>query len=323
MKDADMSQGIGVITCANQLGAHGNMIEVAHSINSSDLPILAIGLGAQSGFSKDIPQVHPGTLHWVKAIQSHAPVPGVPNISLRGEFTQRVMEHYGFGDAGVVLGCPSLFISPFKDLGQRIAARVSGRKRVAVLAGHPWDASLHTIERSLVDLVNQTKGAYILQGDKDMAGLARGDRAHLATESIRGWAKIMMPAATEEAVYEWWRQFAYVFFNVDGWLEFYKKFDFAIGCRIHGIIMALQAGIPAVCIAHDSRTLELCETMKIPHIRSDQLQGGVSYGALDYLFEKFYPEEFDNNRLSLWGRYLDFLDANQVDVNPEFRACYN
>ena len=43
-----------------------------------------------------------------------------------------------------------------------------------------------------------------------------------------------------------------------------RKFDFVVGPRFHGVMLAMQAGIPGGVIAHDSRTLELCQTMGIP-----------------------------------------------------------
>ena len=40
------------------------------------------------------------------------------------------------------------------------------------------------------------------------------------------------------------------------WLEYLRDFDFATGTRLHGNVAALLAGVPAVLLAHDSRTLE-------------------------------------------------------------------
>lgn len=45
-----------------------------------------------------------------------------------------------------------------------------------------------------------------------------------------------------------------------------QNFDLVIGTRIHGSILSLHAGTPCVCIAIDSRTLELCMMHGIPYI---------------------------------------------------------
>lgn len=45
-----------------------------------------------------------------------------------------------------------------------------------------------------------------------------------------------------------------------------ENVDLVIGTRIHGSILSLHAGTPCVCIAIDSRTLELCIIHGIPYI---------------------------------------------------------
>jgi polysaccharide pyruvyl transferase WcaK-like protein len=51
------------------------------------------------------------------------------------------------------------------------------------------------------------------------------------------------------------------FFDVTIWLDFLKRFDFVVGTRIYGAMLAMQVGIPAAVIAHDSGTYEMCTTM--------------------------------------------------------------
>jgi len=48
------------------------------------------------------------------------------------------------------------------------------------------------------------------------------------------------------------------------WMTYIKGFDFSFGTRIHGNIVALLSGVPAVVLAHDSRTLELADYHQIP-----------------------------------------------------------
>ena len=75
-------------------------------------------------------------------------------------------------------------------------------------------------------------------------------------------------------------------------------------------MLALQAGVPAVCIAHDSRTLELCQTMLVPHILAKDIASGVSRDQLLDLFAQFDATAFDANRRMLARRYVDFLTFN-------------
>ena len=94
-------------------------------------------------------------------------------------------------------------------------------------------------------------------------------------------------------------------------MEHYRKFDFVVGPRIHGVILGLQTGIPSLCIVHDSRTLELCQTLKVPYVMAGDIIKGVS---LAELWEKtnFNAEEFEENRTILAGKFCRFFENNNI-----------
>ena len=109
----------------------------------------------------------------------------------------------------------------------------------------------------------------------------------------------------------WSRAYGNVFFNVSNWIEHCRRFDFVVGTRIHGTAIALQAGVPALCIVHDSRTLELCQTMKVPYVMADELADGIRRDELLAL-SHFDAVEFDENRRMLCRRYTTFLKNNML-----------
>lgn len=111
----------------------------------------------------------------------------------------------------------------------------------------------------------------------------------------------------------WTERHGNVFFDVPSWMEHYRRFDFVIGARIHGTMLALQAGVPAVCIVHDSRTLELCQTMLVPYVLAKDISTGVTRDQLPDLFAQFDAAAFDTNRRMLARRYVDFLETNGLD----------
>lgn len=118
---------------------------------------------------------------------------------------------------------------------------------------------------------------------------------------------------------EWRIDHAMSFFSAPAWMEHLKRFDFVIGVRIHGVMLALQMGIPALCIAHDSRTKELCETMMVPFIEASKFSGGIDREKLHEIF-KFNDKDFDENRRSLAKKYVNFLDGNKVPFVPYLRT---
>ena len=96
-------------------------------------------------------------------------------------------------------------------------------------------------------------------------------------------------------------------------MVYYRQFDFVVGTRIHGTVLGLQAGVPSLCVVHDMRMLELCETLKVPHVRADDIAEGISREELLPLFD-FDAAAFDRNRQQLCARYVAFLKGNGLPV---------
>lgn len=314
-EEIDRAGSVGVLTLANQLGPHANFGSLANNFKKLECKLVGIGLGAQAGNLQQEVEIPEGTLNWVREIQDHA-TKDAPNIIMRGEFSRRALERYGLAEKTVALGCPTLFISPEKELGRKIAMRFDGKpERIAVAAGHQRWHHLARLEASLVQLMGPNRGAYICQSPFEMVQLGRNEVDKLTEEQRDMCRNYACPQLTDEDFIKWTQQYAFSFFSASAWLEFMRRFDFVIGTRIHGIMLALQAGIPALCIAHDSRTKELCETMKVPHVPASEVSGGVRRDDISRLFQ-FDPDEFDSNRLFLAKEYVKFLKNNELNPAP-------
>jgi len=289
---------IGIIPCANQLGPHVDFGGLAGKFSALPCPMVAIGLGAQAGTDGKIPEVPTGTQNWVRAIADQS-MGSRPNIGVRGQFTRDVLAHHGLDDKVAVLGCPTLFINPDPQLGQKIAARFAAGapRRIAVASGHQRWKHLSRIEESLVQMVTATQGSYVGQSPLEMVQLTRGEAENLSLQDLIACRDYACPSMSEEEFIHWSRAHGQVFFDVPSWMEHYRRFDFIVGTRIHGIMLGLQAGIPSLCIAHDSRTLELCQTMKVPHVMARDVVQGISRTHLLNLF-RFDPDEFDSKQIS-------------------------
>ncbi|MBK8750802.1 MAG: polysaccharide pyruvyl transferase family protein [Candidatus Competibacteraceae bacterium] len=174
--------GCAVVPCANQLGVHADLGSLADRFHHIDRPIVAIGLGAQSHSMSIIPQIPEDSIRWVREIIEHAPA-DYPNITVRGNFTKRVLEQHGLADQVIVLGCPSLFINPDPALGKKIHSHVRPIRRIAVASGNPWEHWVR-LESSLAGLVTATQGAYICQHPLAMLKLARGEAFSLSQDVL-------------------------------------------------------------------------------------------------------------------------------------------
>ncbi len=306
---------MGVMTLANQLGPHVNLEYLVEGFRKVRSRLVGIGLGAQAGHAESFVEIPKGTLDWVRAIQDHS-VSNRPNIAMRGEFSRKVLERYGLADKTVVLGCPTLFISGDLQLGRTIAGRFDPNFRhVAVAAGHHRWTHLSRLEASLVQIAQVTGGSYICQSPLEMVRLGRGEAGALDDAARDACRNYVAPWMADSEFVHWCDRRALSFFSASAWIEHIRRFDFVVGTRIHGVMLALQAGVPALCLAHDSRTIELCQTMLVPYIRAQDVAQGVTRDALARHFN-FDPVAFDSNRRHLAKVYTAFLQDNELTPAP-------
>ena len=314
---------ICVIPGANKLGRHADLGKMAELLEAADLPTVVLSLGAQSNVDYGIPELPEGTVRWVRAVVDRSPA-GCANIGVRGEFSRDVLSAYGFENVRIV-GCPSLFLSPSPALGRSIERRVGAApRRVAVAAGGPRWKHLARIEQSLTRMVTTTDGAYVCQAPHAMLALAHGDATELGDEELDACREYVDREMSLGGFRAWVRRFAVAFYDVPEWIEFLRAFDFVIGTRIHGVLLGLQAGIPALCVVSDSRTRELCETMAIPHVLAREHAGGFRRDELMPIFEsRFDSDEFDANRSRLAAAYCMLLQENRLVPDPALQAFAN
>ena len=84
-----------VIPCANQLGRHTDYGNMADNLAKSELPIVAIGLGAQAdSYEHDI-ELTGGTLRWAQVIGGAKASTTGSNIYTRGAYTSTQLEKLG------------------------------------------------------------------------------------------------------------------------------------------------------------------------------------------------------------------------------------
>ena len=308
-QEIEAAGGLAVMPCANQVGEHLDMAMSAQKLSELNVSIVAFGLGVQSGIDFSVPTVPQGTRAWLKAIGDRAPNPDQPNIAVRGEFSKQVIDGLNIGANCVAVGGPTLFISSDERLGQTLSRAYQTPSRVCVVAGHYRWAHLAKLEASLAHIATVTGGGYVMQSPKEMVQLARGETREIQEDAILQCRDFVCPHLSSEEFKKWSHRHSEVFFDTASWMSYYKKFDFVIGARIHGVMLALQAGEPAICIAHDSRTRELCDTMKVPYVLASKVSGGISRSQLNKLWA-MDADEFDENRIRLAAKYRDFLSGN-------------
>jgi hypothetical protein len=297
---------IVVIACANQLGAHTDLGKTAHNLDSAGLPIVAIGLGAQADSQAKDATITEGTRRWVEVIAAHAPS-NKSNIGLRGKYTLQQIERLGLKANAVVTGCPSNFTNLSYDYVGSVTAK--SKRKVALVAsaiGHPFSPELANIEQQVLNLVDETEGVCIVQHGLSMIHLATDEFDKLKPSLLETTRRYFRPNLSPEAFKVWCRKRMLAFGDADHWMAWTKRYDFVVGPRFHGVMLAIQAGVPAGCIAHDSRTLEMCQTMEIPVRMFDTIKDPLTLENLHTQFP-FDPAKYQATRAALAGEYRTIL----------------
>lgn len=301
--DADI--GALLIPAANWLASGSDFGWLADVVEAADVPTVMVGLGAQAADSGRMPELSAGTLRLLAAVERRSPF-----IAVRGEFTRQVCAHHGIHKVRV-LGCPSLFLNSDRALGETIAARWPQPCRRLASHGFSERARADLAERLLFAMVTARDDAqFIVQAPRALLGallspaqLTAADRQALARHAAR-----IAPDRDIGQFLGSVRRHGHLPASIDAWLGHLSGFSHTINTRIHGTLLSLAAGVPAICLSHDSRTQELATTMQAPQLAADALASSPSPEEL-FAQLHFDAQVFDEQRTQLARGYVELLRA--------------
>tara|TARA_Y100001956_G_scaffold15437_1_gene14866 strand:- start:1744 stop:2904 length:1161 start_codon:yes stop_codon:yes gene_type:complete len=301
-----------IICCANQIGAHVDLGSWADRLTAFNLPTLFIGLGAQSNSIGEHPDVPEGTIRLLELSKKLRTKPDVPNIITRGPFTTEVLEKLGV--ESLPYGCPSQFISTELNIGKKCLKHQETAQhfRVLTAAGNPWHAS-YTLEKTLVEIVNEYKGDYVLQHPVSLVQLALAEGEVIEDNQRERLEKIYGFMGSWETICDWFRSHGVLFADAQNWMLYSKRFTLAIGPRYHGVALPIQAGVPGKVIAIDSRTEELSDTTGIPFVRYKEIEKLSKEELVDWCkWSEEDANKYDLIRKNNAESYSEFLTKNLV-----------
>ncbi len=272
------------------------------------LPCTIIGLGAQAPDYASPVEVTPGTLKLIRIISDRSRTLGV-----RGPWSASVLSDLGIKNVRVV-GCPAMFWNckptlEFKIPAQRrpLAVALSGAAQGVEHAGNP--AAARQVEHQLTQLSVKHGYPYILQNALELAQLAAGeplkDPALLpGLREIYGLSELSVPEFLKFT-----KQNTRIYFKIAEWHAALREFDFVLGSRFHGCLLAILAGVPSFIFAHDARTLEMCVWLNLPHKPVEQAGKLV----VEELYESADLEKLQRTYTARYQNYIEFLNENGVE----------
>lgn len=286
-----------VIPAANQINPKFNMDYWTNFIEEIDLPCVVLGLGAQSDqIDASVEDFHftDSVTRFAKCLSERT-----SKIGVRGEYTKKILSKIGVHNT-VVIGCPSQTLNRniqgrviFNQLQKALVGEVNS---FALLGGTLQDYT-RDAERRLFELFfNDRKALIVFQTEKRILNFVHSGRLDDDARAFLNWHRsIVLPDLNMAEYFHFMASRGRVYSDARSWIDSMRKIDLAIGMRIHGAMAAIQAGKLGICVAFDSRTLELAQTMAIPYISAEDMAACTSIKDV-VRATIFSPDEFDSRR---------------------------
>ncbi|ETD84922.1 polysaccharide pyruvyl transferase family protein [Rhodobacter capsulatus] len=249
-----------IIPAANWINTFDNLANFVNVLKKVEIPMTCIGLGAQApaaGMKASDVKLSQTSIELAKTLSERCKY-----ISVRGEFTREVLAHLGCHNT-VVTGCPSLYM----DLPKDVEAAPS---EDLVLQATRYDMSRHYLKtpslgrtvfsiagKADMDMIYQSERLEVSFFDGSMGDDWRANAEKAGLPELYG-------KSTVPELEDYLRAHGKVFTSIDDWSGFLKSRAGVIGTRLHGAILALNSGVRAALLPHDSRTHELIDFAKIP-----------------------------------------------------------
>jgi hypothetical protein len=301
-----------VIPAANFINATVKLHDLARTVREFDLPCILIGIGAQAERENLPPKVDQSVIDFLNEVSARTPF-----IGLRGDYTKQMTDGFGISNTRV-LGCPSILINPDPNLGQKIEAKIKAGLPDGPYVFHAScvKESLRSVEREFINLINSYPGSrYVVQRPVELIMAARREPMNkLELEYLEKCVKFFGFFGRGSRFEDFLRQQSFFPASIDGWINFLMQMRAGINTRIHGTLMGIAAGIPSLCVVHDSRTRELAKQLMVPALEIGDFI--ATRHRVDDMFARaaFDGARFDANRQKIAAQYCELLET--VGLKP-------
>lgn len=251
-----------------------NLINFIKKLNK---PIIIAGLGANSLKGYDInfhTKLDTNLINFLKQLAEYTEIIGV-----RGYFTQEILSNLGINNTEVI-GCPSYY-----EMGRdRIISKKEYSKDFKVLFSNELYNDLG--KRSNI----------ILQDEKKLIDIIAFQQNYYVN-------------LTHNQLYVLLQKKFYTFSDIKSWKAYVSQFDFLLGQRLHGAILALNSGVCSIIMNSDSRSMETSEYFKIPYHPNL-----LNEKNIEKIYEQCNYEELNKKYPILYNNYMEFLSKNNLHI---------
>jgi hypothetical protein len=243
---------------ANILNADFDLTREVEVLEALDLPTVFMSIGVQrrSDLTKEL---HPSVSRFLDFLTRPS-----THCFTRGRYAAEFLRSRGAANVFDAC-CPSAFHRP--------DSIIDGVRQLATLSirdlGEIWvNGYLGNHARAADDLVQlgarTRRLAYVFQDEPLLFGATRDVAGHDALYDEATGALTRSPACH---VADCEGKLSYLaFFSPEQWRARAAVVDLSVGRRFHGNLVVLQAGRPAIFVAHDDRVSEMLQSVGLPFI---------------------------------------------------------
>ncbi|MDR1460679.1 MAG: polysaccharide pyruvyl transferase family protein [Campylobacteraceae bacterium] len=302
-----------VITFSNII-SHGNTEHyvLVELIRELKIPIFALGIGLQESLTKgDSSMLNKAVIELVSTLDDKAALFGV-----RGHGTKSYLNSIGIKNAEAI-GCPSMFAYPKNILSITYPC---GKVNKIISAGH-LTLRQNTINNRFAKLVKGFHGAeaaYVFQsGLQTFEELLNVDDIYnhatqtINAEVINAYLKQKFNFTSNFYKY-------YSFCDTSSWRQAYTSYDVYAGDRIHGGVIMLQIGKPALIIHNDARVRELTSYHGIPSCSLDEFEKIGCHATLEKYYSKDSLDKFHERYYKALMKFNKYIKQSGLKLLKKF-----
>lgn len=282
-----------------------NLRRMARLFSAFRIPVIVIGLGAQSSYDYDMTFLD-AIGSDVRAFVSSVLKTG-GSIACRGHFTGEVLGKCGFRDGFdyEVLGCPSLYMFGPET---RVNVPALSKSEINPVFNGPEMLGRGNLRRLLARFprsifVSQDRAYTFLYSP---SGPDAETLSLMSASSISAFAELIAGDRLK------------LYCDFLPWRDMLRKSgaNFAVGTRIHGCIACVLSGIPAYIWEKDSRVREMAEFFDIPGGRLPSRIAPVP--NLNALYEESNYAKFNSALPERFARFKEFMNCHGLPWGEDF-----
>lgn len=304
-----------LIPAANWLNPRSDFGGFASNIENTSLPCVVVGIGAQSDSFNDIPILTKGTKRFLSVVSERS-----ASISVRGEYTAHVLQHYGIKNVSIT-GCPSMLWKVSQPVRMEHTesayekVSVCGTRRPGEMLKHRNRSIRLSVSLDVARIAFERGYDYVAQTELDDIKLAlrRFDCSDDHRKTLT-YLREVYGAGSAEEIERYGVKHIKVFFNVIEWMRYLRSRDIIVGTRLHGVVAAIISGTPGILISHDTRTAESAKQLGLPVISGTNFHSNMLANPKE--MAKYIDIEAFNQRMSdYYKNFVEFFSSNNIENN--------